>query len=227
MVDTAERFEIDIDRKRLYRRLGYSNGHSPRPAIVSTIDEAIEEAHGLIHPYHYYQIMDVKRIRRPKVTLVNGKKITITSDVMSWVLTPCEQALVFVCSIGPMLEERVAQLMEQGQMLKASILDAIGSEAAEQAAEQLQRQVREIANAGDAELTLRYSPGYCDWDITQQKLLFSVVGSDAVDVELSEGCLMTPQKSISGLIGVGWGERRRLRLSPCRFCTRQDCKNRR
>jgi hypothetical protein len=227
MVDTAERFEIDIDKKRLYRRLGYSNGYNPRPAIVSIIDEAIEEAHDLIQPSCSYQIMDVKRIRRPKVTLVNSIKITITSDVMSWVLTPCEQALVFVCSIGPKIEERVANLMKEGQMLKASILDAIGSEAAERAAEHLQKQVREIANAGDAEITLRYSPGYCDWDITQQRLLFRAVDSENTEVELTNECLMTPKKSISGIIGVGWGEKRRLRLSPCRFCTRQDCNNRR
>lgn len=227
MIDTTKRFEIDIDKKRLYRRLGYGNGRIPRPAIASTIDEAIEEARDLTQPTCSYQIMDVTRVRRPKVTLVNGVKITITSDVMSWVLTPCEQALVFICSIGPKLEERVAQLMEQGQMLKASILDAIGSEAAEQAVDHLQKQVREIANAGDAEITLRYSPGYCDWDITQQKLLFKAMDSENPEVELTDECLMTPKKSISGIIGVGWGEKRRLRLSPCRFCTRQDCNNRR
>jgi hypothetical protein len=171
--------------------------------------------------------MDIKRIRRPKLTLVNGTNITLTSEVLSWALYPCRQAVIFVASIGPALEERVAHLMKEGQSGKAVILDAIGSEATEKTVCQLQDRVRQIAKLDDAETTLRYSPGYCDWDISQQKLLFGAMDSAPIKVRLSDECLMTPRKSVSGIIGLGWDEKTRLKLSPCRFCTRQDCKNRR
>jgi hypothetical protein len=51
--------------------------------------------------------------------------------------------------------------------------------------------------------------------------------SAAIGVKLTEDCLMVPRKSVSGIIGLGWGEKRRLRFSPCRFCIREDCQNRR
>lgn len=227
MTESLTGFRVELDKRKVYRSLGYSNGHKPKPSIKSLVDEEIAEAYQLIRPSCFYQFMDIKRIRRPKLTLVNGTNITLTSEVLSWALYPCRQAVVFVASIGPALEKRVARLMKEGQSGKAIILDAIGSEAAEKTVYYLQEKVRRVAKLDDAETTLRYSPGYCDWDITQQKLLFGVMNSAPIMVNLSDECLMTPRKSISGIIGLGWDEKSRLKLPPCRFCTRQDCKNRR
>ena len=227
MVETVADLDIIIAKKQLCRRLGYWNSDEPRASISALIEEAIEESHQLIEPSCIYQVMDVQRIRRPKVTLVNGTKMTVTSDVLSWVLYPCEQASIFVCSIGPKLEKRVTELTEEGYLVKAMILDAAGSEAVEQLACRFQDEVQRIANKAEAEITRRYSPGYCDWDINQQKLIFKNLDADLAGISLSDECLMTPRKSISGIIGIGWTERRRLRASPCRFCTNQDCNNRR
>jgi len=227
MVKAIKNFDIDIDKGKVCHSLGYQNNHKPSPSISSLIDDEIEEAYGFIQPSCSYQLMDIKRVRRPRVILENGITTTITSEVLSWVLYPCKQAVIFVATIGQSLEGRVAQLMEEGQILKPTILDAIGSEAAEKTACHLQERVREFAALSGAEITLRYSPGYCDWDIAQQSILFEAMDSAPNGVSLSEECLMVPLKSVSGIIGLGWGEKRRLRLSPCWFCTKQDCKNRR
>ncbi|MEA1959240.1 MAG: vitamin B12 dependent-methionine synthase activation domain-containing protein [Chloroflexota bacterium] len=227
MVETIADLDVTIGKKQLCRRLGYWNSDEPRASISTLIEETIEEAHQLIEPSCTYQIMDVQHIRRPRVTLVNGAKMTVTSDVLSWVLYPCEQAAIFACSIGPKVEEQVARLTEEGYLVKAMILDAIGSEAVEQLAGLFQDEVQRIANKAEAEITNRYSPGYCDWDIKQQKLIFKNLEADLAGISLSDECLMKPRKSISGIIGIGWTEKRRLRVSPCRFCTNQDCKNRR
>ena len=227
MVKAIKDFKIEIDKKKVCRNLGYQNGHAPSPSISSLIDEEIDEAYRLIQPSCFYRIMDVSRIRRPRVTLLNGTTFSITSEVLSWVLYPCKKAVIFVASIGKGLEERAKQVMDDGHLLKATLLDAIGSEATEKVTCHLQDRVRELANFYEGEITLRYSPGYCDWDITQQRVLFKAMDSAPIGVELTEECLMVPRKSVSGIIGLGWGEKRRLRLSPCQFCTRQDCQNRR
>ncbi|GAH91002.1 unnamed protein product, partial [marine sediment metagenome] len=49
----------------------------------------------------------------------------------------------------------------------------------------------------------RLSPGYCDWKIDQQKMVFRAMKDDSAGVRLTEECLMLPQKSISGIIGIG------------------------
>jgi hypothetical protein len=225
MVKAISDFEIEIDKDEVCRYLGYREDQGPNSSISSLVDEEIEEAYDLIQPSCFYQLMDIRRVRQPWVILEDG--LTITSEVLSRVLSHCHQVAIFVANIGQGLEERVAQLMNEERMLKATILDAVGSEAAEKTACYLEDKVRELANSNGAEITLRYSPGYCDWDVTQQRVLFEAMNSAPLGVSLTEECLMVPRKSVSGIIGVGRFEKRWVRYSPCRFCTKVDCPSRR
>ena len=225
MVKAIKDIEIEIDKDEVCRYLGYRKDLGPNSSISSLIDEEMDEAYVLIQPLCFYQLMDIRRIRQPWVVLEDG--LTITSDVLSRVLARCHQVAIFVASIGWDLEERVAQLMKDGQMLMATILDAIGSEAAEKTACYLQDKVQEVATSNGLDITLRYSPGYCDWDITQQRVLFEAMDSSPLGVSLSEDCLMMPRKSVSGIIGVSRFKRYQLRYSPCRLCPKTDCQSRR
>jgi hypothetical protein len=105
------------------------------------------------------------------------------------------------------------------------VLDAVGSEAVEEVTCLLEGRLRERAMAGDAKISLRYSPGYCDWDITQQKALFRAFDGNSLRVKLTEGCLMIPRKSVSGIIGIGLDHS--ITLSPCLSCNKKDCPSRR
>ena len=70
-----------------------------------------------------------------------------------------------------------------------------------------------------------YSPGYCGWHVTQQKFLFSLLPEQPCGVRLSESSLMSPIKSVSGVIAVG--ERIVKRKYGCELCGKADCyKNR-
>ena len=225
MVKTLRRVEIEIDKDEVCRHLGYSKDQGPNSHISSLIDEEIEEASSLIQPSCFYQLVDIKRVRKPRVILEDGSRIT--SKVLSQVLSRCWQVAIFVANIGRGLEERVTQLMKEGQILRATILDAIGSEVAEKTARYLQDEVQELANSNGAEITLRYSPGYCDWDITQQRVLFQAMNSAPLGVSLTEECLMVPCKSVSGIIGLGHFAKWQPRYSPCRHCNQMDCQSRR
>ena len=225
MVKASKDIDIEIDKNEVCRYLGYQKDQEPRSSISSLIDEGIEDAYSLIQPFYFYQVMDIKRIRQPRIVLEDG--LTVTSYVLSRVFSRCQHVAVFVASIGRELEEGVAQLMNGGKILKATILDAIGSETVEKTVYHLQDRVQEFANSEGTEITLRYSPGYCDWDITQQRILFQAMDSVPIGISLTEECLMIPRKSVSGIIGLGNFKRRSVKLSPCRFCIKTDCQSRR
>ena len=110
-------------------------------------------------------------------------------------------------------------------MVQSAVLDAIGSVAAEKVADFVQRRVGEVAHAQGLYISQRFSPGYCDWDIGQQKTVFWAVNGNAMGVRLTERCLMVPQKSISGIIGIGTTEVESY--NPCKTCDKQDCRGRR
>jgi cobalamin-dependent methionine synthase I len=90
-----------------------------------------------------------------------------------------------------------------------------------------ERMKDEYKNQGK-QVTLCFSPGYCDWPITEQKKLFNLLDSQDVDVELSDSCLMTPRKSISGVFGIQSDEKHGDKAyNPCWDCNKTDCQARR
>lgn len=225
MVKAMKAFEIEIDKDEVCRYLGYRNGQGPNSSISSVMDEEIDEAYQLIQPWCCYQLMNIRQIRQPRIILEDG--LTITSVVLSRILYPCHQIAIFLATIGQNLEDRVTHLMDEEQMLRATVLDAVGSEAAEKTVGYLQERLGELAAADGTETTLRYSPGYCDWDITQQRVLFQAMNSAPLTLTLTENCLMVPRKSVSGVIGLGQFGNYRPRYLPCRLCTMVDCQSRR
>jgi hypothetical protein len=227
MIEGISDFEIELKKDDVCQLLGYRDGGQPTASISALVDEELKEARELIEASSFYQLMDVEDISPPTVVLENGTRITVTGEILSWVLSPCQLATVFVSSIGLPLENRVAELLEEGELLRGYILDAIGSTAANAAASYLRDRIRDLAKSEGAEITFRCSPGYCDWDIEEQRVLFEVMDSAQTGVDLSNDCLMTPRKSVSGLIGVGWGDKERIRLTPCHLCTKRDCPSRR
>ena len=140
-------------------------------------------------------------------------------------LEQCERVAVFALTIGNHLEETVNQLARDKLVLQASVLDAIGSVAAEKVANTLQDKIGEMAHAHGLTISRRFSPGYCDWHIGQQRMLFWALRGNTVGIRLTEVCLMLPQKSVSGIIGIGPSEIENY--NPCRTCDKHDCVGRR
>ena len=70
-------------------------------------------------------------------------------------------------------------------------------------------------------ITNRYSPGYCNWPLSDQQSLFAFVGENPTGIELSPSCLMHPIKSVSGIIGIGKEARRRA--YGCVVCQNKTC----
>lgn len=56
-------------------------------------------------------------------------------------------------------------------------------------------------------LVSRFSPGYGDWPLTEQKKLFPLLsGAGKIGLTLTDGCMMAPVKSVTAIIGVRTGQ---------------------
>ena len=70
-------------------------------------------------------------------------------------------------------------------------------------------------------LTNRYSPGYCNWDVSEQYKLFSFFPKEFCGIKLSDSALMQPIKSVSGIIGAG--RQVQKREYRCGICSQKNC----
>ena len=114
---------------------------------------------------------------------------------------------LFAATVGAPVSERIRELFEENDPATALMLDGIASERAETAATLLARAFGEsLVERGSltSELgVLPYSPGYCGWHITGQRRLFASLKPERIGLSLSESCLMSPLKSVSGVLVAG------------------------
>jgi len=136
-----------------------------------------------------------------KVRLENGYNI-ISAKFAKWI-NGCEYVYLFVVTAGPLFSERVAQLLAMKEVSRAMTADAVGSAAAEACAEAADRYINELENGN--RLTKRYSPGYGDWNVADNRHLLEVLGANKIGISVNEGGIMLPEKSVSAAVGVKIG----------------------
>ena len=222
---TTDWIDIEIDRKQVCHYAGYESDDKPSARISSLIDEYIENAHQLLEPSYSYVVRDIERVQGSLVVIEDS--ITFESQVIAQMLEQCHKVAVFLVTIGDYLEEAICWLTDYKLILQAFVLDSIGSAAAERVADLVQGKIGEAASAQGLVISPRFSPGYCDWDITQQEKLFQIMKGDVVGIHLTEKCLMLPRKSISGIIGIGPSNSNVENYNPCKTCNKYDCLHRR
>jgi hypothetical protein len=101
------------------------------------------------------------------------------------------------------------------------IVDTIASVTEEQTTDVLHDHVGKQMQMQGLKITNRYSPGYCDWSVSEQHLLFSFFPVNFCGITLTESALMVPLKSVSGIIGIGKTVKR-VDYS-CDSCGLKDC----
>jgi len=213
--------EVDIDVQRVFRNIGYRTDYRPSARVESLISEYVENVCHLIEPAYSYVIRDVEMVQGPRVVIEGS--ITFKSQVIARLLEQCQKVAVFLVTIGNHLEEMVCRLAEDKLVLQAAVLDAIGSDIAETVADFVQGKVGEVAGAQGLCISRRFSPGYCDWDVRQQRNVFRAMNGDCAGIRLTEGCLMLPRKSVSGVIGIGPSWANLEQYNPCETCDKLDC----
>jgi len=216
---------ITIDKHQILSQIGYADDYEPSARIKSLVNDYIENYHNLIESSFSYVIRDIESVQESRVSIENS--ITLESKVISRLLKRCDTVAVFVLTIGNHLEDMVAYLAENGLVLQAAVLDAIGSGTAEQLADFVEDRIRESATSRGFVISRRFSPGYCDWDVSQQEMIFKAMQEDTAGVRLTEGYLMLPRKSISGIIGIGSNNSNIDNYNPCKSCLAADCPGRR
>lgn len=215
--------KVCVNETHVLRLLGQRNGKAP-VRTVKRLNQFISRARALVEPRVVYCTRKIQGVERGAVTLEGG--ISFKSVKLSKSLSKCDRATVFLATIGNDIDELITGLSKENKLSDASIYDAIGSVAVEEAVDYFQNSVDHDVSETRNCTTMRFSPGYCDWSVREQKKIFDVLDSEAAGVSLSSSFLMNPRKSVSGVFGIGLA-RRETRPNPCTLCANKSCRVRR
>jgi hypothetical protein len=212
--------ELAIDRTIVERDLGYRK--TPAPEIVrQLIDEILPEVPLRLAIRCGFCILPSELVSLSNDGLSCGDVQISTGPIIASQLKKSKTVAVFVSTAGPLLEQWSHQLMADGDMMKGYLVDSIGSEIADRASEWLEKRIAEHIAPHRWAMTNRYSPGYCDWPVTDQQKLFSFLPPQFCGISLTPSSLMIPIKSLSGIIGLGPNVERGA--FQCSICDLKDC----
>ncbi len=117
---------------------------------------------------------------------------------------------LFAVTLGPALSSRVTELFDADDYALGYMLDSVSSYAADKlsdlAVQNLQSELISKEPAESPWRVLSYSPGYCGWNVSGQKKLFEVLRPQEIGITLNESYLMSPIKSVSGVLIAGPGK---------------------
>lgn len=225
MTILLDKLSVTVTKDDILERIEYPPDRRPSDGALANIDECMGRYQDLLSARGVYIIRKIEGNDDRNVRLEGGTCFDAWN--LSLAFRGCKNAAVFIVTIGDAIEQEASLLMNQGRSAQGFILDVIGSCAAESAADSLQAEIEKIAGNHKLATTLRYSPGYCGWDIVEQKILFKAVDASRIGVLLTDSCLMLPRKSISGIIGMGKPKVLAETPCPCEQCDDKNCKVRR
>lgn len=221
---------LEIEKDRIVIEPGYILSLMGAPentsdaAILELIERQISLCFQLMTPKGGYSWVAAKTTGRPDGIEIEGTWFH-TGTIIRNLFRKAEAYAFMVATAGPEIEKRSALHFERGEYLEGVIVDLIGSAVVQSAFSQVKECIRKIAGERGLKTTNRYGPGDCTWDVSEQKKLFSLLPDRCCGITLSETSLMTPMKSISGMMAIG--KEVEFTADSCSLCSRTDCAFRR
>ena len=217
MVETTLTYDaLGITPSMIYEQMGYGSSQ-PDADLCNETDTLLQLIRQILRPRYAFFIAD-GTLNEDNNTLTISRTLEATNvtsrfevretfnigRIIARQLRSACQYGVFVCTAGMSYQFLQDRLMQEGDMVRVFVADAVGSVIAERVADRMQESMAAYVADRGYRHTNRFSPGYCGWHVSEQQRLFSLFPQPApCGVTLTDSSLMLPIKSVSGIIGIG------------------------
>ena len=213
--------DLDIKPADIYEQMGYGSS-VPDEQTRRETTQLLEQVASIVCPQYCFFITDGDLDKEANTLTTVGQELRI-GRIICRQLRGSQRYVFFVATAGREFEDFQHLLAHDNDMVKVFIADAIGSVVAEKTADRLEDELQTLLSSVSGwRHTNRFSPGYCGWSVSEQQMLFHMFPEQPpCGVVLTQSCLMSPVKSVSGVIGVGQNVRK-LEYS-CGLCDFKQC----
>lgn len=172
-----------------------TNSRTQDEGILSLVDRAMEQVERTAMPRTLYCIYDC-------CVTDDGVRIGdrfFRSKRLADNMAGCSRVVVFGATLGTGID-RIIKANSATDIAMAMALQAAAASKIEEICDDLEQRI--ITKHG-VTLRQRYSPGYFDLDISQQRDLFSLLElTKRIGLTLTDTCEMVPTKSVTAFIGI-------------------------
>ncbi len=214
---------LEVNLENIILHTGYkSNSNFPNYPLLQKLYNQLKS---IITPVSAFVVIP-QAYCNSKNNVVNIDGVLFdTAGIITSSLKNISQAVFFVASIGEEFDKWLTGKSDD-DFYTGYLANLIGSEITESLTNWTYRKIIEYAQKEKLNWSNKYSPGYCGWNVDEQKKIFDFFPKNICGITLTESSLMLPIKSVSGLVALGkeiaWQE------YPCDICKVGHCyKNRR
>jgi hypothetical protein len=191
------------------RRLGYRRDRTRiGPDRLREVEAALVEAAALIELKGSALVLDASVDPAGDIALATGE--ALRSAGLARMLSGSDRVLLMGATAGPGIVEEIRSDTLSGNLTRAVVLDAVASEMTDCALDWISAHVSRQMRREGLELTpARFSAGYGDFGLENQKIMHELLHLRDIGVEITEAFLLVPEKSVTAVAGLRKREGRR------------------
>lgn len=172
-----------------------TNSKTQDEQILNLVDRAMEMTEEAAEPKTIYRIFDCNVTED---SLIIGD-FCFNSKRLAENLKGCRRIVVFGATLGIECDT----LIRKTAATDIALAMAVQASAASKIEEVCDALEKVIKKEHGVSLRQRYSPGYFDLDITEQKKVFKLLDiTKRTGLTLTDTCQMVPSKSVTAFIGI-------------------------
>ena len=211
----AQILKIDAAETRRYAGLRKAKNFGEK-----NICDACEEALLLIEVRGAWEVYDYKN-----QVVMSEPPFKIAGNSIIKHLSGCEKVICMAVTVGAEIEREINKKFERGEYLASVLLDAAATTAVEQAADLMEKNFAAKFSKDGYKMRWRFSPGYGDWNLTEQEKLFKISGAEQIGMNLTSAMMLEPRKSVTAIIGLEKisAQKKSSHKKDCAACDKLDC----
>lgn len=212
--------DLEIVPGDIAELMGFEDNFIPEP-FPELIEKVIHTAANFCNIRCGFKVFNQTETAIDNKSIRIGSQVFYPSKVILNHFKNATSFALFICTAGKEITQHSKEISTDGDPLLGYVFDVIGSVIADKATDNLQNSLKKEIQKTGLKISDRFSPGYCEWSVSEQQKLFALLPENFCGVSLSESSLMWPIKSVSGIIAIG-SEMKQIGYQ-CHWCTDKTC----
>ena len=202
---------MKFNSREALRYLGAKAGDKEAEILVDTVylklRNEVQAQHIILH--------HKCKVDSDGITLDSG--IRFTSRDLARHLSGCEEVLLLGATLGSKVDRAIRRLALTS-VAEGAAAQAVAASLIESYCDEVQAEI----NTPNLSQRPRFSPGYGDWALEEQKIMFQALDcARKIGLTLTDGCMMAPTKSVTAVIGLSTDVR--CVWNKCMTCGNVNC----
>jgi hypothetical protein len=197
-----EKISIDPPSEKIYQRLGFKKRTTELSSDQKKeTDLFINEASSLISLQGMFLRMAINNNDGEKIFLSGS--LTFRSKKLSVFLRNCREIILMGATAGNSIMEAIKEKTRIDDLAAAVVYDATASEMTDAGLDWIMDYSnQQLRREGKVLLPRRFSAGYADFSLENQKIIYEKLQMDKFGVKINPSFILIPEKSVTAIGGI-------------------------